>query len=399
MPRPKRKALKRADGEGTIVPRKNKEGKIVGWKAAVTVGFKANGVPDRRWVSAVSQEGVRKKLDTIKHQRDTGMLANADGTTLEEYGRFWLENKPKAIRAISRQSYQSTLEKHLYPALGHLKLEKLTAAHLDALYKTMLAKPLSTRVVKYVHTLVHGMLKQAVKWGKLPRNVAEAATPPSLITQQMKVWTPKDAVRFLEFTALDRLRAAWYLALFAGLRRAELLGLRWQDIDLEKAEISVNQGMVAVKTKGEKTKLEFSAPKTRASQRTVPITPDTVDVLKEHLERQAKEREQCGEHWHETGLVFTSSIGTAINPANLARAYKKSICMAGVPDIRLHDLRHTSASLAIARGDNAKVVSERLGHTNVAFTLNTYVKTFAPQRREAALGIADLLPRSEGKPN
>jgi integrase len=235
-----------------------------------------------------------------------------------------------------------------------------------------------------------------VKWGKLPRNVAEAATPPSLITQKMKVWTPKDAVRFLEFTALDRLRAAWYLALFAGLRRAELLGLRWQDVDLEKAEVTINQGMVEVKTKGSKSHLEFSAPKTLASKRTIAITADTVGVLQEHFEQQNKEREQCGDHWQETGLVLTSSLGTPVNPANLARSYKRLIRLAGVPDIRLHDLRHTSASLAVARGDNPKVVSERLGHTNVAFTLNTYVKTFANQRREAALGMADLFPRVEG---
>jgi integrase len=267
---------------------------------------------------------------------------------------------------------------------------------LDSLYKTMLSKPLSTRVVRYVHTLVHGMLKQAVKWGKLPRNVAEAATPPSLITKQMKVWTPKDAVRFLEFTALDRLRAAWYLALFAGLRRAELLGLRWEDVNLETAELSVNQGLVEVKTKGSKSRLELSAPKTLAGRRTISISADTVGILQAHLEQQSKEREQCGDHWQETGLVFTSSLGTPVNPRNLARSYKRLIRLAKVPDIRLHDLRHISASLAVARGDSPKVVSERLGHTNVAFTLNTYVKTFANQRREAALGMADLFPRVEG---
>jgi integrase len=394
MPRPKRKALKRADGEGTLIPRKDKAGQVIGWKGAVTVGFKVGGIPDRRWVSGNTQEEVRRKLDVLKHQRDTGMLANANDITLEQFGRYWLENKPKSIRAITEQSYLSTLEKHLYPTLGHLRLDKLTAAHLDTLYKSMLDKGLSTRVVRYVHTLVHGMLKQALKWGKLARNVAEAATPPSLVTKKMQVWTPSNAVHFLEYAALDRLQAAWYLALFAGLRRAELLGLRWQDVDLAAASIEISQGVVEVKRKGEKSQLMFSQPKTRSSYRTLSISPDTVAVLQAHLERQNKERQDCGEHWQETGLVFTSSLGTPINPSNLARAYKQLIRRAGVPNIRLHDLRHTCASLAIARGDNPKVVSERLGHTSVAFTLNTYVKTFAAQRQEAALGIQDLFPRS-----
>lgn len=394
MPR-KRSSSKRANGEGTLVQRLAKDGKTVtGWKAAVTVGYKPDGKPDRRWISGKSQEAVREKAEALKTARNGGTLFNTEGVTLEVYARFWLENKPKAVRTITRESYTHTLEKHLFPELGRLKLEKLTGAHLDGLYRKKLKDGLSTRVCRYVHTLVHGMLAQAVKWDKLPRNVADAATPPSLKTKKMEVWTPKDAVQFLDFAQQDRLHAAWYLALFGGLRRGELVGLRWQDVNLEQAQVTVNQTLVAVKGK-----LEVSEPKTESSKRTISISLDTVAVLQAHLERQNLERERCGEIWHTTGYVFTTNIGTPINPANFGHAYKRVVRAAGVPDIRLHDLRHTSASLAIKRGDSPKVVSERLGHNNVAFTLNNYVKTYGSQRREAALGIADLFPRDTSQPN
>lgn len=203
----------------------------------------------------------------------------------------------------------------------------------------------------------------------------------------MKVWTSENAANFLAFAQADRLHAAWYLTLFTGIRRAEVLGLHWKDVDLERSEIRVRHTLVEVGGK-----LIIGEPKTRSSKRTIAITPDTVAVLEKHRERQGRERHEAAEGWTDNGLVFTASVGTPINPGNLARAYKALIRLAKVPDIRFHDLRHTSASLAIRRGDAAKVVAERLGHTNVAFTLNTYVHTYAEQRKEAALGIKDLFP-------
>ena len=131
-------------------------------------------------------------------------------------------------------------------------------------------------------------------------------------------------------------------------------------------------------------------PKTESGRRTIALSGDTMDVLRAHLERQEQERLACGIYWKGSGYVLTSSIGTPLTPGNLSRKYKSLQRLAGVSDIRLHDLRHTSASIAVRRGDNAKQVSERLGHSKVGFTLDTYVKTFSDQRREAALGMADL---------
>jgi integrase len=305
--------------------------------------------------------------------------------TVASFAKVWLEHKKRLVRPISLQSYNQVLSSHGVPHIGQIKLTKLSAMNLDRLYAKLSDAGLSTRVVRYVHTLMHGMLKQALKWGMLARNVAEAATPPALNTALSHVWTAKQALKFLKHTQQDRLHALWYTTLFTGMRRAEVLGLHWRDVDLEAGQIMICSTLVEVGGQ-----LQLGEPKTRAGRRKITITADTVVVLQQHLDRQMAERAKAMEGWHESGLVFTSSIGTPISPGNLSRAYKALQRSAGVPAIRFHDLRHTAASLSIRRGDSAKVVADRLGHTDVAFTMNTYVHLFAEQRREGAFGIADL---------
>jgi integrase len=180
--------------------------------------------------------------------------------------------------------------------------------------------------------------------------------------------------------------------LFSGLRRAEVLGLHWKDVDFDQAEIHVRSTLVQIK--GD---LLLGEPKTKAGRRSIAITKDTVEVLKAHLERQLLEQANALDGWQGSGFVFTSEIGAPINPGNLARSYKALIRAVDLPDIRFHDLRHTAASLSIRRGDSAKVVAERLGHTNIAFTLNTYVDVFAEQRRAAAFGMDDLIEADESE--
>jgi integrase len=375
---------KRANYEGTIVKRK-KNGKSTGWKGSILVGLTPEGKRDRRWVSGVTSDEVRQKLQDIKSALANNTLSSDTEHTVASFATVWLEHKKRLIRPISLQSYNQVLSSHGVPHIGQIKLNKLSAMNLDRLYAKLSDAGLSTRVVRYVHTLINGMLKQALKWGMLARNVAEAATPPALNTAPSHVWKAKQALKFLKHTQQDRLHALWYTTLFTGMRRAEVLGLHWRDVDLETGQILICSTLVEVGGQ-----LQLGEPKTRAGRRKITITADTVVVLREHLDRQMAERAKAMEGWHESGLVFTSSIGTPISPGNLSRAYKALQRSAGVPEIRFHDLRHTAASLSIRRGDSAKIVADRLGHTDVAFTMNTYVHLFAEQRREGAFGIADL---------
>ena len=234
--------------------------------------------------------------------------------------------------------------------------------------------------MRYTHTLIFGALRQALKWDLVSRNVAEAATLPQLKTAEASIWTVPQVLVFLKAAATHRLHALWYVTIFTGLRRAEVL--HWKDVDFEKAEIHVRSTLVQVN--GE---LILGEPKTKAGRRSIAITKDTVEVLRAHLERQKLEQSN----------TMASEVGTPINPGNLARSYKALIRAVNLPDIRFHDLRHTAASLSIRRGDSAKVVAERLGHTNIAFTLNTYVHVFAEQRRAAAFGMADLIESGDSE--
>jgi integrase len=376
---------RRSNHEGSITKRR-RNGRVIGWKGGIVVGLTPEGREDRRWVSGLSADEVRQKLEEIKRAVATNTLAIASDHTVGSFMVEWLGHKKRMIRAITLESYQGVINKHCVPHIGRIKLTKLNASDLDRLYAKLLDKGLSTRVVRYTHTLIFGALRQALKWDLISRNVAEAATLPQLKTAEASIWTVPQVLVFLKKAKTHRLHALWYLTIFTGLRRAEVLGLHWKDVDFEKSEIHVRSTLVQIK--GE---LLLGEPKTKAGRRSIAITKDTVEVLKLHLERQKLEQAYASDGWQGSGFVFTSEIGTPINPGNLARAYKALIRAVNLPDIRFHDLRHTAASLSIRRGDSAKVVAERLGHTNIAFTLNTYVHVFAEQRRAAAFGMADLI--------
>ena len=375
---------RRKNFEGTITKRKL-NGKTIGWKGAVVVGLTSEGREDRRWVSGQTAEEVRQKLQEIQSAVQSNTLSSNSDHTVESFIKLWLEHKQRFVRAITLHSYRVVLQHHCIPFIGKIKLTKLVASDLDRLYAKLLDRGLSTRVVRYTHCLIGGFLKQALRWDILARNVAEAATPPGLKTAQAIIWSVQEALKFLEHAQSDRLNALWYTTLFSGMRRAEVLGLQWVNVNLEQGEILIRSTLVEIEGK-----LIMGEPKTRAGRRTIAITPDTVQVLKAHKQRQHLEQKNAMEGWEDTGLVFTTSIGTPIYPGNLARAYKALIRKAGVTNIRFHDLRHTAASLSIRRGDSAKLVADRLGHTNVSFTMNTYVHLFDDQRRAAAFGLEDL---------
>ena len=284
------------------------------------------------------------------------------------------------------KSYRGIVNAHLRPILGKHQLDKLQPVHVDHLHKTMLEKGVSRRTVQYAHVLLHGALQHAVQRELLPRNVASAVRVPALQRREMRVWMPEEATRFLENTKHHRLYAMFYLALTTSMRRGELLGLLWADVNLENARLRVRSSLVELNNK-----LVFSEPKTQASKRTITLAADAVKVLEEHLERQKLEAERQGSGWQDHDLVFPSESGTPMNSGNLVRTFKRLARAVGVPDIRVHDLRHTHASLLALKDVPPKVIADRLGHTNVGFTLQTYTHVFEEQRAVAALPLEELL--------
>ncbi len=347
------KTKARANGDGDVFPRKNKEGKITSYRGAY-VG------PDgkRRYISGKTKTEAREALAAARANVAGGMVADSGNLKLSEYLEQWLNDSVRgSVKPVTHQSYGLLVNKHVSPALGNIKLLKLTPAHLQGFYRSKLDAGLSPRTVQYLHVVLHRALKQALRWGLVARNVAEAVDPPKVHKKEVTPLSPEQARTFLEAAseAGDRLEALYVLAIHTGMRQGELLALRWEDVDLEA-------GVLRVK-----------GTKTARSRRTVKLSQTAVEALNGHLTRQLEEIDRVGSLWQENGLVFASKIGTPLNRHNLTqRSFKPLLRRAGLPEIRFHDLRHTCATILLSKGVHAKFVQELLGHATIAITLDTY---------------------------
>lgn len=383
---------KRANGEGTISKRM-KDGKCIGYRGNVPVGTRPDGKPDLRWASAKTEKALVLKLREIKSNLHLGLIADTEGLTVKQYLDRWLEYKARdARKANTLRSYSDTVRLYLAPTLGRLKLEKLRPLDVEHLVSHLLRSGKSPAMAAYALRILKMALRQAVYWGMLPRNVAEAVKPPRVPRKELEVWTPEEVLTFLGAAEAHRLYAGFYLALMTGLRRGELLGLHWTDVDLTRSRLTVRHNLVDVRGK-----TVLNAPKTENSCRTVILSPGTLAVLQAHRQRQAAEREAAGSAWTDRGFVFASTVGSWTEPRNFDRMFAGVVQRASVRRIRFHDLRHTAASLMIRKGVPAKTVSETLGHGDVAFTLRVYTHLYDDQREEAALDLSDLFPRAVGQ--
>jgi len=247
--------------------------------------------------------------------------------------------------------------------------------------------------IHHVHACLHKACKDAVRWGRIARNPLDAADPPRKSgdgSKEMKTWDKEQLRNFLKAVSGERLYALWHTIAFTGMRRGEALGLRWVDVDLENGRLAVRRTLVPIK--GD---VVVSEPKTAKGRRVVALDPSTVEILKAQAARQLDEQGTWDEGWVESGLVFTAENGAALDPESVSRYWRQAVKKAMLPTIRLHDLRHTHATLALQAGIHPKVVSERLGHATVAITLDTYSHAIPALQEEAAALIAGLVFAAE----
>jgi integrase len=278
---------------------------------------------------------------------------------------------------------------HLKPTLGHIALKDLRPDQVQRVYNDKRETGLSARTIRYLHTILHSALKQAMKNQLVVRNVSEATTLPGGKTRKMRPLNLEQMRQFLAAVRDDRLFAAFFLELGTGLRRGEILGVRWQDLDLEASVLHVRQTLVRVRNHDaaagdRKTRLIFQEPKTTQSRRTIPIPDDIVEALRHHRARQAEERLLMGEAYSDHGLVFCQATGQPIDPRNFTRHFERLLKQAGLPHIRFHDGRHTFATVMLELGEAPKVVQTMLGHTKIATTLDIYSHMSLDMERKAA---------------
>ncbi len=321
--------------------------------------------------------------------RDKGLpIVRNERQTLAHYLASWLEMmRPPHISAKTYDRYEELVRLHIVPTLGKVSLARLTPQHVQALYSSK-RDALSPTTVHHIHAVLHTALQSALRLGLVQRNVCDLVQKPRMGRAEMKTWNPEQAKAFLDAAEGDRLHALYVLALSTGMRQGELFGLRWRDVDLDGASLSVVTNLRRSRVAG----TELAEPKTRGSRRRIALTPSTVVVLREHRTRQLEERLRLGAAWEDHDLVFADTTGTPLRANNVERRHFGPIMRkAGVPRIRFHDLRHTAATLLLVKGINPKIVSEMLGHASVTITLDKYSHVLPSMQLQAAAAMEDVL--------
>jgi integrase len=355
---------KRGNGEGSIHRRKGG-----GWCAQYTV-YTANG-RKRKTLYGKTRQEVAAKLTTGLSDREDGVIFDAENLTIGEYLDRWLKDSvERNVGPRTLSNYQLQVRQHLRPALGQVKLKALSPAHIQGLYRSKLDAGLAPSSVRYIHAVLHRALKQALRWGLVPRNASESVDLPRLGKEEVEVLLPYEVRAFLDAAREDRLEALYVVAVTVGLRRGELLGLRWTDLELDgEPKLRVGRQLQRMRDGSGR---RFVAPK-GGKGRTIRLPARTVEALKAHRARQAQARLKAGSLYQDGGLVFASEIGTPLEPSNIdRRSFKPLLEKAGLSDIRFHDLRHTCATVLLSQGVNPKFVQELLGHADIKLTLGTY---------------------------
>lgn len=338
-------------------------------------------------------------LQTVLASMSAGSYVSPTGLTLRAFLEDrWLPSIAATIRPSTHYSYTRNLRIHVLPTLGDVALQRLEPSMLNALYAELLAcgrkdhrkgEPLSAKAVRYVHDVLNRALQDAFRWNLVSRNVARLATPPKpriADRPEMRTWTRDDVREFLDGTRGHRLHAAFFVLATTGARRGEVLGLRWCDVDLGAGRLHVRRSLVCVTHEP-----QCSATKTAKSRRTIALDTATVSALRAQRAAQAAEKLAAGEAYVDADLVFCDRRAGALHPERFTRTFQEQVARLGLPRIRLHDLRHTWATLALQAGIHPKIVSERLGHANISITLDIYSHVAPSLHAEAANTVASYI--------
>ena len=337
-----------------------------------------------------TERDAAKALRVAIAAHDGGRRVTSSSRTVQQFMDEWHAAVQPGLRATTWVNYRDYLDAYVIPVIGNTRLQDLTPVRLNLLYGHLLTKGrvrgsggLAPKTVQNVHRLLHRALQDAVKWDYLPRNVAEAAEPPKVERSRPTVWTPEQLGAFVTQVRDDRFYALWLLAVTTGLRRGELAGLALNDLDLERARVS--PGVTRVVVDGHTAE---SRPKTASGVRTLALDPVTQSALDAYVRSWQEERRVLGQS---SPLLFVWADGRPLHPDTITGLFHKHASDAGLPRIRLHDVRHSYATAALQAGIAAKVVSERLGHSTAAFTLQVYSHVIPGMDEHAANTVAGLI--------
>ena len=355
---------------------------------------------DGLWEARVSLPGGKRKSYYGKTRReaqdklrgalrdlDAGLDPAAGRQTVERFLGQWLSASVRpSVKVKTYEGYEGIVRVRVVPRLGRVPLARLTPLDLQGLYADLEAAGLSRRSVHHTHRALHRAFGQAVRWGLLARNPCDGATPPQPARPEMRVLDQGQVAVLLDATRDHPAHALYVLAVTTGMRIGELLGLRWDDVDLGGSRLVVRRALQRQNQAG----LVFVEPKTGRSRRAIVLSQRTVAALRQQRARQLERRLVAGEAWRDQGLVFSNTVGGPADPSWQRAVFYEALRGAGLPAIRFHDLRHTAATLLLAQGVHPKVVSEMLGHATITLTLDTY-SHLVPVLHAQAATTMDLL--------
>ncbi|MFJ3616337.1 tyrosine-type recombinase/integrase [Streptomyces hydrogenans] len=404
----------RANGDGTVYQRKDRR-----WEAAGYVLAPGNTRKRVRVYGTTRKEALAKLTEKIAAS-NLGLPVAAADSTVGDYLTYWLNGVAvHQVRENTHTRYAACIRLHLIPGLGAKKLARLTArdvrTFLDHLRTTCQCctqerdidrrscctigqccdKRLSPLTVTYVHSVLKSALEHAVREDDLPRNIARNVKTPAPRPRRFQPFTASEARQFLQAASGDRLLALYELALRTGLRKGELLGLRWEDLDLDSGTASVRRSLQRTQNGG----LTSLPTKTRASERRIALPTECIHSLKSHQERQQEQRQAAGTGWTDSGLVFTTPTGRPLDPTNLTRSFGRLLHRAGLRRIRFHDLRHSTATLLLEQGVDLVVIKELLGHAHIGVTAGVYAHVRLRLQRQAINTLGHALDTTDDDPD
>ena len=386
---------RRGNNEGTIFERKRtitlKDGTtkvLTKWYGEIIIGTDAQGKRQVLRETADKRATVQAwMIEQLAEREETGRLTEPSKQTLGNFLDDWLTKiVAHTKKRTTHFNYTGIVTRYLVPGLGHIQLSKLTPDHLVDLYHNLRKKGLrakdglSEQTVRHVHAVLHAALKSAKKRGLVKLNVADHVEAPEVPKYKHTVLTTQQAQKFLTVAKQDRLYPLFVVLIQCGLRIGEALALRWSDLDFENGTLNVAQRVANLSGT-----LDFDEPKSETSRRTFDLPANVITVLKHWRSVQAQERLQCKGSWHHPELTFTTPIGTVLNVNNIRnRCLNPLLKAAGLPHVRIHDLRHTALSVMAASGMTPKEVQEAAGHEDITTTYNIYGHLFREQKKASA---------------
>ncbi|WP_339156569.1 tyrosine-type recombinase/integrase [Actinomadura luteofluorescens] len=365
------------------------------WRGAVSVGYDDKGRRVRKKVSGRTRAEVARKLKEVREAVDTGTVPD-DRITVKAFLERWVSvNLPGTVAESTEDDYADMVRLHLVPALGRKKLNKLTVAEVDRLWNAKREAGYAANSRKNMRNVLRRALAQAEREGLVARNVAALSAAPRAAQREGRTLTLDQAKDLLRSVESHRYGGAITIALAYGLRRGEVLGLLWRNLDWEARTLRLTHAVKRIKDRdknsGRKTRIVLSELKTAKSRRTLVLTPEIVSKLRALHAEQAKARLALGEAWQDHGLIFPSEVGTPTDPDNFSHMFSKLAQRAGLGHWHPHELRHSGASLMLAQGTPLHVVSEILGHAGIAITKDTYGHLIVDDKRAAAEAMSGAL--------